>query len=163
MVSQILTNTPLWVFGLFFVLLALGIVQMRPRKAPMRRIIISPVVFLVLSFVGVVTAFGFSAEPLLAWLAGYLLAAFVTRQASSNIGNSFDSTNRTFYIGGSSLPLALMMSLFAIKYFVGASTGMRADFTLHPLFPVVVSLLYGACSGAFAGRAWKLFELTNSK
>jgi hypothetical protein len=163
MLSPILANTPIWVFGLFFVLLALGVLQMRPRKTPLRRIIISPVVFLVLSFVGVVTAFGVSAEPVLAWLAGYLLSAYATRQVSSNVGSRFDATTRTVHLAGSSLPLVLMMSIFAIKYFVGASTGMHASFTLHPHFPAAASVLYGVCSGAFAGRAWRLFELTRSQ
>jgi hypothetical protein len=163
MLSQILTNTPLWVFGLFFALLALGIVQIRPRKAPMRRIIISPVVFLILSFMGVITAFGFSPVPLLAWLSGYFLAAYLIKQASSNTGNSFNAATRTFQLAGSNVPLMLMLSIFFVKYFVGASTGMHASYTLHPHFPVVVSLLYGVLSGAFAGRAWKLLQLVNPK
>jgi hypothetical protein len=163
MLLLILSNTPLWVFGLFFALLALGVLHMRPRQAKLRRVIISPVVFLVLSLVGVMTAFGFAAEPLCAWLAGYLLTAYVVKQASSNAGNRFDSETKTFHIEGAVLPLVLMLSIFAIKYFVGASTGMHASFTVQPLFPTMVSCLYGVCSGAFAGRAWKLLQLARAK
>ena len=160
MLSQILTNTPKWVFVLFVVLLALGIVQFRTRTMPLRRVIIMPIVFLALSLSGVVTAFGWSAEPLVAWAAGYMLIAWLMVQGLPSQGHSYDATTRKFTVAGSSLPLALMMGIFFLKYFVGVSKGIHADFTEQAFFPIGIALLYGAFSGAFAGRAWRLIRLT---
>lgn len=72
MLSQIISNTPKWVFVLFFVLLALGISQMRTQIKSRKRVLILPIVLLVLSLLGVISAFGQAAMPIAAWVAGYI-------------------------------------------------------------------------------------------
>ncbi|MDI9333844.1 MAG: hypothetical protein QM533_05665 [Cytophagales bacterium] len=159
MLNQILTNTPKWVFVLFVVLVILGLLQMRRRTLALRRVIIVPMVFLVWSFMGVVSAFGWEALPLLAWALGYALTAWLMMQGKPPIGAVFDVTTKQLNVQGSALPLVLMMAIFFLKFFVGVNIGMRTSFALSDAFPVVIGLLYGACSGAFAGRAGQLLKL----
>ena len=160
MLTQILSRTPVWVFALLAVLIALGLLQMRTRSIALRRVIILPAVFLLLSLAGVVTAFGWVAVPLLAWAIGYIALLFAAKALTSNQNNRYDFATRTLKVAGSAVPLVLMMSIFALKFFVGASTAMRTSFAMSDLFPMVISLLYGGFSGIFAGRAFKLFQLT---
>ncbi len=160
MLIQILTHTPTWVFVLFFVLVALGISQMRRRTLPLRRVIIMPIVFLVWSFFGVTSAFGWEALPLLAWATGYVLTAWLLMQSKPELGSTFDAATGRFNVAGSTVPLALMMGIFFLKYFVGVSMGMRFDFTTSEFFPIVIGALYGAFSGTFAGSAARLIRLT---
>ena len=127
---------------------------------PLRRVIIMPMVFLVLSLSGVVSAFGWLAMPLLAWAAGYMLMAWLMGQGLPTQGDFYDASTRRFTVAGSSLPLALMMGIFFLKYFVGVSKGVHAGFTEQAFFPIGIALLYGAFSGAFAGRALRLIQLT---
>ena len=159
MLSQIITNTPKWVFVLFFVLLALGISQMRTQIKSRKRVLILPLVLLILSLAGVTSAFGVSAMPIAAWAAGYLVLAGLMGQGLAATGSSYDSTTKKFTVAGSPIPLILMMGIFFLKYFVGASMAMKASFSLDAAFPIVVSLLYGVFSGAFAGRALRLLKL----
>ena len=129
---------------------------------PLRRVIIMPIIFLALSLSGVITAFGWNSEPLLAWAAGYVLIAWFMGQGLPQ-GSSYDASTRRFTVAGSSLPLALMMGIFFLKYFVGVSKGIHAGFTEQTFFPTGIALLYGAFSGAFAGRAVQLIRLVKGK
>lgn len=159
MLSQIISNTPKWVFVLFFVLLAIGISQMREQIKSRRRVLIFPMVMFVLSFLGVISAFGKAAMPIAAWAVGYISLASLIGCGLPSLGNSYNLETKRLTIEGSAIPLGLMMSIFFLKYFVGASMGMSASFTRDAIFSIVVSLLYGALSGVFAGRALRLLKL----
>lgn len=162
MFTQIISNTPKWVFVLLFVLLALGILQMRTSTRSKNRVFIFPIVFLILSFAGVISAFGMSAMPIAAWAAGYIGLASLMGRGLAGSGNAYNSETKKFTVAGSATPLVLMMGIFFLKYFVGASMAMKAGFTTDAAFPIVISLLYGVCSGAFAGRALRLMKLVKS-
>jgi hypothetical protein len=159
MFAQIISNTPKWVFILFFALLALGTMQMRTSTKPRSRVLILPIVLLILSIAGVISAFGITAMPIAAWSVGYLSLASPMGRGLASSSSSYNEKTKQFTVAGSAVPLALMMSIFFLKYFVGASTGMKASFTADAAFPVVVSLLYGAFSGVFAGRALGLLKM----
>jgi hypothetical protein len=159
MMTQIISNTPKWVFVLFFVLLAFGISQMRTQIKSRNRVLILPIVLLILSIAGVTSAFGISFMPIAAWTVGYIALAVFIKKGLAAAGSLYDSATRKITVTGSPIPLILMMSIFFLKYFVGASMAMKVNFTNDATFPIVVSLLYGTFSGAFAGRALRLLKL----
>lgn len=160
---QIGYQTPTWVFALFFILLGLGVLQMRTRSMPVRRVFIFPVVFGALSAAGVISGFGLAPLSLVAWALAYGLVAVVVAHSRSPSPVVVEPTSARVQVPGSALPLALMMGIFFLKYFVGASKGMGAAFTTEAYFPVAMSALYGAFSGAFAGRAWPLIQKIQQK
>jgi hypothetical protein len=159
MFIQIISNTPKWVFVLFFVLLALGILQMRTSTKAKSRVLILPIVLLFLSIAGVISAFGIAAMPIAAWALGYIGLASLMAYGLADSGSAYTVETKQFTVAGSVIPLALMMSIFLLKYFVGASMAMKASFTTDAAFPIIISLLYGVFSGAFAGRALRLLKL----
>ena len=71
MIHSILQHTPVWVWVLFCVLIALGIAQTREREVSIARATILPILMIALSLSGVLSAF--SQVPLAcgAWLAGF--------------------------------------------------------------------------------------------
>jgi hypothetical protein len=162
MLASIISNTPKWVFALFFVLLALGLSQMRTQSKSKKRVLIIPIVMFALSFLGVISAFGKTAMPIIAWAAGYIGLVSLIGRGFPSSGNGYNLTTKRFTIAGSAVPLSLMMGIFFLKYFVGASMGMNASFTHDAAFSIVVSLLYGAFSGVFAGRALRLMKLAKT-
>ena len=78
MLMQILIHTPRWVFALFTVLLVLGVQQMGPREAALRRVVLLPLALGALSFLGLLGTFGHRPALLLAWA----LCAAAARRAA---------------------------------------------------------------------------------
>jgi len=159
MLFQIVTRTPLWVWGLFALLLLLGLKQTRSSSMGLRRITIMPVAMMGLSLYGTVSAFGATPTVLLVWFsAAAVLVTLVLRQPLP-ADTRYDSDTRIFQVQGSWVPLALMMGIFATKYFVGVASAMHPELTRDTAFALGFSALYGAFSGVFAARAARLWRL----
>lgn len=160
MLMQILLHTPRWVFGLFAVLLALGLSQVATRRASLTRVSILPLVMLALSFIGVWSGFAAS-QPwvLLGWVKALGVSAWLVSRRPAPAGTEYDAAARTFALPGSFVPLAMMMAIFFTKYAVGIALAMQPGLAHHTTFAWVTSVMYGAFSGVFLGRALRLWRM----
>lgn len=153
MLSQILKHTPTWVFVLFFVLLAIGFLQSKPRMVKRNIIALLPLAMLALSFYGVLSAFGANALSLLAWLIGVAAAVELGMKTGMPRNVGFSQETQLFSVPGSWLPLALMMAIFFTKYAVNVMLARSLPMTSELLFVEIVSFGYGLLSGVFLARA----------
>ncbi len=159
MFIQILKGTPVWVFGLFLALLALGCLQSRPRTLNPARLAILPAAFIALSLYGVFAAFGPNAYDLLAWAAGIGAAVLLGRAFKPRAGTRWDETTRSFEVPGSWVPLALMMAVFFARYAIAASIAMLPALAHTAAFAMLASLTYGLLSGLFLARSLGILAL----
>lgn len=160
--GTILTRTPPWVGGLFAVLLALGLSQTRDRQVSQLRMAVMPLAMTGLSLWGTVSAFGKSplfGYVVLVWLAGALLLGGLVAMTPAPAGTRHDAASRSFRVPGSWLPLVLILGIFLTKYIVGVDLAMQPGLAQDSQYPLVVGALYGIFSGAFAGRAARLWRL----
>lgn len=159
MLMQILLHTPRWVFGLFAVLLVAGLSQLTARRASLVKVSILPLSMLALSFYGVWA--GFASQPwvLLGWLKALSVVALLVMRRPLPAGSTYDEATRSFTLPGSAVPLAMMMGIFFTKYAVGIAMAMQPGLAQSTTFAWVISLLYGALSGVFLGRAVRLWRL----
>lgn len=153
MLIEILKRTPSWVFVLFFVLLAFGYYQSKDRVVNRNKVTILPAAMLVLSFYGVLSAFGSTPYALSSWLAGVAITACLGLKSANPSGISFAIETRSFSVPGSWLPLALMMALFFTKYAVGVILARKLPIAGEMAFMGSISLIYGLLSGVFLARA----------
>jgi uncharacterized membrane protein len=159
MVAQILSRTPLWVWGLLAGLVVLGLTQVRRREAGLPRVTILPVAMAALSLSGIVSAFGAAPAVLSAWLVAAVLAAALVMRRAVPAGTTFDAGTRRFTLPGSWVPLLLILGIFVTKYAVNVATAMQPGLKLEPLFALGITTLYGIFSGLFAGRTLRLVRL----
>lgn len=152
MFIEILKHTPIWVFCLFFILLAIGFTQSKARTADKGRILILPCAMLGLSFYGVISAFGPIYSGLLAWFIGITIASWLGLKLAILKGVTYSDENQAFLIPGSWVPLVLMMAIFFTKYAVGVVLALQLTIVQHAEFITVVSCLYGCFSGLFFSR-----------
>lgn len=159
MLMQILLHTPRWVFGLFAVLLALGLSQLAGRRASLVKVSILPLAMLALSFYGVWA--GFASQPwvLLGWLKALSVSTLLVLRRPLPAGSAYDDSAREFTLPGSAVPLAMMMGIFFTKYAVGVALSLQPGLAQNTTFAWAISLLYGALSGVFLGRAIRLWRL----
>jgi len=108
---------------------------------------------LLLSFYGVLSAFGITPLALAAWLAGVAGAVWLGLKTARLSGASFTKETGLFAVPGSWLPLSLMMALFFTKYAVGIILARRLPIAGDLTFIGSVSLIYGLLSGVFFARA----------
>lgn len=153
---QILQHTPVWVFVLFVALIALGLQQSRDRKIKPFVLLFVPLGMTALSYGSLVSSFGPQLALQLLWLAALLTAAAAigaylpVRRAQVHQGYVF--------VPGSWLPLGLMMVIFFAKYTVGVMSALAPELVKTTPFVLACTLVYGAFSGIFAGRALAIWR-----
>ena len=153
MLIQILKHTPLWVWGIFALLLVMGYSRTKSGTASKKRLAILPGIFILLSILGVVSTYGASTFALASWATGAGLGLLLNRLLLLPRGVSYDLASKTFAVPGSYVPMILMMAIFATKYVVGVTTAINHDLTQTTEFMVVVSMAYGFFSGSFLARS----------
>jgi hypothetical protein len=162
MVPAILKNTPTWVWGLLAALMALGISQLRTRKVSTTRMMLTPVAMTGFSIYGTATAFGGSllfGYVLVAWATAAAVVLSATAVLGAPRGAVYLPGERTFTVPGSWVPLALITGIFLTKYTVGVELAMQPGLAQDGQYTLVAGALYGAFSGAFAGRAARLWRM----
>ena len=166
MFLKILQHTPLWVFVLFFVLLALGLLQTKDRTIKRGTVFVLPCAMLILSFYGVISAFGITYKPLFSWVFGLIAAiAFGLAIAKPKNVICFKSNN-SFNVSGSWMPLFLMMGIFFTKYVAGVAFARQLSIVQDGTFVLTISWLYGFFSGLFFSRGlviWKSIKIHKHK
>ena len=155
----IVQHTPAWVWGLLAALVALGLLQTRPRELSLTRVTVLPLVLAALSFSGVLSAFGHMPVALAAWAAGLAAAPALARKVVSVRGAWWSPSRGRLHVPGSWLPLVLIVSLFALKYGAGVSLSLAPALASDASFAGLCSLAYGTFSGLFLARALSLRSL----
>jgi hypothetical protein len=153
MLLEILNRTPIWVFVLFAVLLAYGLLQTRTRELGWKRVALTPAIFMPLSLWGVWAAFGPAPLAFGAWVAGAGAAVALNRYARAPRQVSYSAQTRLFRVAGSWVPLAMMMAIFFMRYATTVAMAMQPALQAGPLFSAGVGAAYGLMSGSFLARA----------
>jgi hypothetical protein len=156
MFIAIVQHTPVWVWGLLSALVAFGFSQTRTRQMSLLRVTILPLVMIALSASGVFSAFGHFPVAMGGWAAGVGAVLVFARHAISVRGASWSPETGRLLVPGSWLPMALMLGLFAIKYFAGVKLAMHPALATDTTFAGLVSLAYGVFSGLFLARGLSL-------
>lgn len=162
MLIEILKRTPSWVFALFFALLALGYFQSKDRTVRRSKVSILPVAMIVLSFYGVLSAFGVSPVGLALWVLGVTISVGLGVKLAASQGITFSAETESFFVPGSWLPLAFMMAIFFTKYAVGVILAKQLPVASELAFVGLVSLCYGLLSGVFLARAIVIWQTAQS-
>jgi hypothetical protein len=152
---MIVTRTPAWVWLILAALILLGLLQARDHVVPRARVIVQPVALGALSLWGVAGAFGLHAMVEGPWLAGLLLGLAATRVF--HLPRQVQALpDGRFAIGGSLIPLAMLMAVFFMRYAVNVSIAIAPALKADAGFAAVVALLYGLPAGLLAGRALRI-------
>ena len=162
--AQIVQQTPTWVWGLLAALLGLGASQLFDRTAGLRRVLFMPAAMTGFSAYGLASAFASSSQAgaaVGAWLVAAAAAAALALwfQPKAPAGARYDSAARHFHLAGSAMPLALIVGIFLVKYFVGVELALQPALARDGTFALQIAVLYGLFNGLFVARAFRLWRL----
>jgi hypothetical protein len=162
MLTQIIVHTPIWVWVLLVVLIAVGSSQLTQRRITPLRASLVPLLLSALSLAGVVASLAQPELTLPAWVACAAVVAAAMLSRAAPAGTAWDAAEARFIVPGSALPLVAMMGLFLTKYAVGVSFALVPSLHRDVVFTVGVAVIYGGFAGLFLGRAARLWRLRGS-
>ncbi len=160
MITQILTHTPLWVYGLFIALVVFGLQQTRSRNVNAVLAYFLPFGMIALSLAGIQSSFGITPVPVAMWAIGLLIVTVIGFKYFRDDRVTFSRSSRSFFIPGSWTPFFVIMALFLIKYVFAIMRAYDAGIVTSQAFVAALSLAYGCSSGYFSARAVNLLSKT---
>lgn len=152
---NVLSHTPIWVWGLLAALLALGLHQAREHRLPRTRVLLQPLALGLLSLWSASAAFGLHWSVQAPWLMGALLGWTLHNAVAAPVAARVLPDGRLL-VAGSWSPLRLMMAIFALRYAGSVALAVVPTLSRQPVFLVAASVLYGLPCGWLAGRALRL-------
>lgn len=155
MLTSILSHTPTWVFAVFAALIAIGLMQTRPRTVSRRRLIVLPVVVAGYSLYGVAMASGGSPLALAAWLLAVAAAFLLTRMAPPK-GIHAESGD-TVHLSGSWVPMVVILGLFTARYAYNVMLAIHPEVQHAAGFMTLFSFLFGLLGGLLLARSVLLY------
>jgi hypothetical protein len=159
MFIQIIAHTPIWVWVLLVVLIAVGSSQLAQRRITPLRASLVPLLLSALSLAGLFTSLAQPELTLPAWFACAAVVAAAVLSRAAPAGTAWDAVEGRFVVPGSAVPLVAMMGLFMTKYAVGVSFALTPSLHRDIAFTIGVAVIYGSFAGLFLGRAARLWRL----
>jgi len=156
LITQILIHTPLWVYGLFIVLVAFGLQQTRSRNVNAVLAYFLPLGMIALSLAGINSSFGIKPAPIAMWAIGLLIVTVIGFKRFRDDRVTFTRSSRSFFIPGSWTPFFVIMAIFFTKYVFAVIQAFDAEVVTTKAFVAALSLAYGCFSGYFSSRAVNL-------
>jgi hypothetical protein len=156
---QFLSHVPLWVWGLFILLLVLSFLLSLPRDVTKMRAMIAGGGLTVYSAISATMFFNGNLTGAMCWVFGVGLSLVI----GANINLSKDITlNKTgFHMAGGYFVPVLIMSIFAMRFIASAIAGYSPMTASSTIYIGIFSLIYGVLSGLFLSRFLTMIRLAN--
>jgi hypothetical protein len=163
MFLQIISHTPLWVWGLFCALLSLGVMQSRSRHLARWQLLALPLALLLLGLWSVAPKFATQPRVGLLWLLSLALFAGLGLRLPRPRAAQWLAAEQKLLLPGSWWPLVLIVVIFSLRYVAGAAQAMHPELRAMILVQGPLAAVLGALGGLFLGRALGLLRLTRSE
>jgi len=154
----IVQHTPVYVWAIFAGLFLIGLRRAVPHTMSQKHAAVWPLAMLGYAFYGVASSFGGLAPAYLAWMGGVAVALIGTLSLL-RVRGRYDASRRQYVLPGSLMPMAVMMTLFGLKYVAGVRFAIDPASHGDLAFALLMSTAWGLCSGAFLGRAVRLWMM----
>ena len=153
----VISNTPRWVWFILAWVTLMGLLQTRQQTVSRLRVLVQPAAMGTLSLWSTSAVFGWHLTVQPMWLVGLAMGLALNRALILPRSVTALADGR-FVIGGSWIPLALMLSIFALRYVAAASLAIVPALQHELAFAAAVSLLYGLPTGLLVGRATRVLS-----
>jgi len=148
-------NAPVWIWPLFVVLVAVGIMAMRTRDASL-----VPYLFFPLFGLSAVGAIGGLVHVPLNWIVfSIAYAAGLVPAFRWQDGLILRKERRRMRLRGERVTLAILMVVFFSNFVNGVIEEVAPLLRDSPVFTVIFAALVGACAGSFLGRGLRVVTL----
>ena len=151
MFVQILIHTPVWVWLMLAGLIALGLLQMRPRRLRPMQLLMLPAALMGLGLWSMAPVL--QAQPVigLLWLVALVLATALARGRPVRHATWLPAS-RQLQLPGSVVPLAVILAIFSLRYASGVGHALHPEWRALMAVQAPLALLFGGINGLLLGR-----------
>jgi hypothetical protein len=148
-------NAPVWIWPLFFVLLAIGMLSRRDRSSS-----IIPYFFYPLFGLSALTSIGSLVHAPLNWVifgAAYLIGVVIAFRWQD--GLILSKVGWKMQLKGDKITMVILMTIFFSNFVNGVLNAVAPAARTSLIFTVLFAGIVGLCSGSFTGRAARVVTL----
>jgi hypothetical protein len=156
MILEILSRTPIWVFPLLALLLWLGVRDLRDRAVPSWQPVILAIVFPIISISTVLTTAVPAVNGLALLVAAGGAAAVAGWLTAPAARVEADANPKRVRLPGSFIPLAVIVGVFAVRYYFGYLFGRYPELRAEAFWNYLSIGLSAPFSGYIFGRNLRL-------
>lgn len=165
--NDILINTPLYIYWMFFSLLIIGLMQRKTRNVTKNRALLIPLILASFSLYGLVVDFGINELSMYSFLSGFTLSSMMIIYLNKRISIFdkilYNDKKKFFIIEGSPIPLFLFMLVFFIKYMLGYFKITKPELFENMNFIILFCYFYGMFLAIFFMRFYILWKKSRLK
>lgn len=149
-ISEILNNTPWWVYLVLALLIRRGLVAARPNVAQLWRLAIVPVLFAGWDLEALLRHASFGA--VVGWIVALAVGAVLGHRLVRGMAVRADHVRLLVALPGDATYLVQVLLIFVVKYALGYAVGTHPAWRHDAGFLLVAAVLGGFCTGIFVGR-----------
>jgi hypothetical protein len=159
MFREILSHTPVWVWGILLALVAFGIRQTSERRIGALTLAIMTTALISWSGLSLFASYDWRGGVIAVYLAVAATVAELMRRSTIPSGARYELETGQLTIPGSILPLFLMVGIFLCRFGIAVFLATHPQAKSSIMFTVPSSALCGLIAGLFAGRNLRLMRL----
>lgn len=160
---QFIINTPWWVYLLLAYLIFIGIKASNTRIVSIKKLLIAPVIFTVLSLETLLTAFKITPLSVGTWIAAIIIGIGLGWLQIIRHKLIVDKPHLLIKVPGSWLTLILVLIIFVSKYYFGYQIAVDPQLETQTGFEISMLGVSGVCTGLFIGRVIAYFYRLNTE
>ncbi len=161
-IPMILAHTPKWVWLLLAALVVLGLLQSRTRQVTPVRLFVLPLALCALGLWTVWPVFASMPLVALAWAAAVATGAGLRLWLGGTGQGRWSADGKQLHLPGSWGPLALMMSVFLLRYASGVAQTMHPELRHLLALQLPLAMGFGGLTGVLLGRSLAYMRLRGS-
>ncbi len=152
-IVSLIKGTPLWVWGAFVYVVAVGVYFLQDRTSSLRRLVMAPAVFIAWSLVSIEGHYGLTAYSVGMWLCGLAIGSFFGWIFSvAHPPRIVDKSKAVFILPGSAAFLGILLSFFLLRYIRGAVFSINPSLMQEPRIILLDLVFSGLLVGFLVGR-----------
>lgn len=156
---QVVGQLPWWIYLLVFYLVKKGMDTLRPQIVPLKKLIITPLIFMYLSVHSLLSQSSVAQIQIGVWAAGALLGLFGGIWLVSRLELVFDKVQYLVKIPGTWSTLAVIVLVFASKFYLGYTAAVDGGQSgQQELLKLLALAGAGLGSGIITGRVVGYFQ-----
>ena len=158
LITVLLIKTPIWVYFLLVILLMMGFKASKTGVVHIKKMLIAPIVFTLMSFESLYTHLSITPYILVLYMSTLSMGAGLGFLQVNRLLLKVDRKNGLIEIPGSWSVMALILIIFSTKYYFGYELSIDPHALDNSEFEILFVGVNAICTGLFIGKTIGFYQ-----